>query len=93
MSEAEAEVLVELGIFSFVFVTIDDHVGVSEGGADGPEALHAPLSGDHAMDEFEFDVVGGLKRIDIPLQKFFKKGVILIAEDDRSGGEAVLETV
>ena len=90
MSEAEAEVLVELGIFSFVFVTIDDHVGVSEGGADGPEALHAPLSGDHAMNEFEFEVAGGLKGIHIPLLEFFKKGVILIAEDDGSGGEPVL---
>ena len=93
MREAEAEVLVELGIFSFVLMTIEDHVGVSEGGADGPEALHAPLSGDHAMDEFEFNVVGGLKRIDITLLEFFKEGAILIGEDERFGGEPVLEGV
>jgi hypothetical protein len=93
VGEAEAEVLIEIGIFFFVEVTIPDEVVVSEGGLDGPDSANAPLSGGHAMDEFKLEEIGGLKRIDISLLEFLEESVILIAEDDGSGAEPVFEGV
>ena len=78
----------EAGIFSFFL----EHV-VREGGPDAPDAAQAPLSGDHALDDFEFEGAGGLNRIDIIRLEFFKEGVVLIGEDERFGGESVLEGV
>ena len=74
-------------------VPILNHVDIGEGGFYGPSSADAPLSDGHALDEIELEGVGGLERINIILLQLFKKGVIFIAEDDRSSGESVFQGI
>ena len=71
---------------------LDEHVG-NEGGPDRPDATQAPFSSEQALDDFEFEGVGGLKRIDVTMLEFFIEGVILIGEDERFSAEPMLEGV
>ena len=87
--EAEAKVVVEVAIVAVVLLFAVRHGFIGDGGFDGPGAADAPFGDGDALDEMEFEEVGGLEGIDITLLEFRKKLVTFRAEDDSSGGKAV----
>src|SRR5271165_3402150 len=89
LGEGDAIVLVEAGVFAVVLKLVLHDADVIDAGFDGPGAADAPLGDGDVLDEMEFEDGAGLEGIDIILLELFKKGVILITEDDSSGGKAV----
>jgi hypothetical protein len=61
------------------------HGIVDDGGVDGPATAHAPGGCHHFLDETELDVVGGLKTIDVLLEKDLEVRPVLTFEADRTG--------
>src|SRR5208283_3569214 len=89
LGEGDAIVLVEAGVFAVFLKLVLHDADVIDAGFDGPGAADAPLGDGDVLDEMEFEDGAGLEGIDIILLELFKKGVILITEDDSSGGKAV----
>src|SRR5271165_5195895 len=90
LGEGDAVVLIEAGVFAVVLKLVLQDADVIDTGFDGPSAADAPLGDGDMLDEMEFEDGAGLEGIDIIMLELFKKGVILITEDDSSGGKAVL---
>ena len=88
--DTEAIVGVAVANFAIVLSFMIDNALVSDGGGDGPGAAHTPFGDGEVLDEMEFEDGARLERIDIILLDLFKKGHVLSAEDDGSGGKAVL---
>ena len=84
--DAGAEVVIELGIFLVILQLVLEDALVGDGGSDGIGAVQAPLGDSEVLDDVEFEDGAGLERIDIILLQLVKKGVVLIAENDTSGG-------
>ncbi|HME08656.1 MAG TPA: hypothetical protein VKG25_16490 [Bryobacteraceae bacterium] len=88
--EGEAVVVIQAGVLAVILIFVPGDADVVDGGVDGPGAANAPLGDGDVLDEMEFEDSTRLERIDIILLELIKKGVILITEDDRSGGKAML---
>ena len=88
--DTEAIIGVAVANFTIVLGLVIEDALVGDGGGDGPGAAQAPLGDGEVLDEMEFEDGARLEGIDIILLDLFKKGHVFRAEDDSSGGKAVL---
>ena len=93
LAEAEAVIVVAIGIFAVVLGFVIGEGLVVDGGGDGLGPVQAPIGGDHALDQVKFGDGAGLEGFEVVVLELFKQGVALIAEDDRSGGQAMFDGV
>jgi hypothetical protein len=64
-----------------------------EAGFDGTDAAKAPAGDGHGLDQFHFQIVGGLELLDVGVEKELELFMGFGGEQDGSGGEAVAEAV
>jgi len=91
--DAEAVIVVAVGIFPVVLGTVIEEGLVVDGRGDDLGPMQAPIGGDHALDDVEFGDGTGLEGFEVILLELFKQGMAFRAEHDGSGGQAVFDGV
>ena len=69
------------------------HFDVEHGGFEAPDAAETPTGGYDVGEKVDFDLVGGLKIVDVLVQHFCELLGVLALEDQGFGGQAVTEGV
>jgi len=87
--DAEAIIVVAVGIFAVVLGLVIEDALVLDGRGDDLGPVQPPVGGDHALDQVKFGDATGLEGFEVVVLELFKKGVALIAKDDRSGRKAM----
>ena len=91
--EGIASGVVDAGVFGIDGFGLVVHFMVEEGGEAGAVAAAMPESDDHFVDDFAFDVVGGLEAVVKGIGELVEGGVVFGSEKDGLGGVAVAEGV
>jgi len=91
--DAEAVIVVAVGIFAVVLGTVIEEGPVVDGRGDDLGPVQAPIGGDHALDDVEFGDGAGLEGIEVILLVLFEQGIAFPAENDHPGGKAMFHGV